>query len=545
VRGVGLRTTGAAALFVCAATVPFLARPLHVDDEVYVRGAEQILADPTNPLGGTQLMLGAEMPTYRFTHHPPLVSAVIAAVIGATGEVEPWQLHAAFLAFPLVAALAMLGLSRRFVGHPLAATLLLAATPAFVVGSHGLMTDVPLLALWLAACVTGVAGIDAGCRRRLAAAAVALALACAVQYRALLLAPVLLGYAWLQRRPLAPAALAAVPAVVVLAAWSWWNHATLGVLHVLDASGTIPMTPERLLRDGIAYASFTGGATVFPGFLLFAVRRRLRLPIAGGILAATGLVLWRWAPEHAGLQAWLLGGFCAVGLATLLGVVPEPSAWRREPAPAGAASPEADRDDLFLFGAVALVLASHVLLNLFASVRSLLLALPFLVLLIVREVERSTASASGARRALGTGVVATAALALAVAVADYRLAEAHRDLGEGVGCEGEGCRVWFSGEWGFRYAMERRGFRYLLTAENSPREGDVVIMPDVPCPSNLHPGLVDRLQLLRVVDSQQRFPIKVASFRDHAAFYSDFFGLLPYSFSSDPLDRIRVFRVAR
>jgi hypothetical protein len=185
-----------------------------------------------------------------------------------------------------------------------------------------------------------------------------------------------------------------------------------------------------------------------------------------------------------------------------------------------------------------------VALNLFASVRSLLLALPFLVLLLVRRLEAGAGSETRARRQLAAGVITTAILGAALGVADYRLAVAERDLGADVRCPGEGCRVWFSGEWGFRYAMQQRGYSYLLTSENSPREGDVVVMPDVPCPSDLHPGLVSRLRLVQVRESDERFPIKMVSFRDHAAFYSDFFGLLPYSFSRRPVDRIRIFGVA-
>lgn len=50
-------------LAVAALTLPFLARPFHVDDEVYLRGAEQILQTPLDPLGGTQRMLGELMHT--------------------------------------------------------------------------------------------------------------------------------------------------------------------------------------------------------------------------------------------------------------------------------------------------------------------------------------------------------------------------------------------------------------------------------------------------------------------------------------------------
>jgi hypothetical protein len=407
------------------------------------------------------------------------------------------------------------------------------------------MTDLPHLAFALAACALVVSGVDRDDRRLLAAAGALLALACLTQYRALVFVPLFLGYAWLQGRRLLPVGLAVVPSLVLLGLWSWWNRATLGVPHILDAGGSIPLTPERVLRDGIAYVSFLGGATVFPLFLVFVVRRRLRSPaVWASIAVVVSLIVGRWAPDHRGLQGWLLALFCAVGLATAVGLLPPRSAWREGLARAGGPRWSRDAaDELFLLAAAGTLLASQVLLNLFASVRSLLLALPFLVLLLVRRLEAEAASGAAARRQLVAGTATTVILGLAVAMGDYQLALAERELGARVDCPGEGCRVWFSGEWGFRDAMVQRGHRYLLTSDDSPREGDVLVMPDLPCPSDLHPAVLPRLELVQVRESERRFPLKVLSFRDHAAFYSNFFGLLPYSFSSLPLDRVRVFRL--
>jgi len=61
--------------------------------------------------------------------------------------------------------------------------------------------------------------------------------------------------------------------------------------------------------------------------------------------------------------------------------------------------------------------------------------------------------------------------------------------------------------------------------------------------SDLHQKLLRRLRLVDTICAVRACPIKVVSFQDHAGFYSDFFGLLPYSFSRAPLERVRLFRV--
>ncbi|MFN2168890.1 MAG: glycosyltransferase family 39 protein, partial [Anaerolineae bacterium] len=438
---------------VCALTLPFVAKPFHLDDDVYLKGATQIAHEPLNPLGGTQAILGQTMPTYHFTQHPPLVSYYIALVRFVTGDVVAWQLHLAFLPFALLAAVGMLVLARRFTTEPTLATLMLVATPAFLVASLGLMTDMPFLGLSLTAAAVWIRGVDRSHPGLLFLAGGLLGLTCLVQYRGLLLVPLVLSYVLLHRQRPGLALAALSPAAVLLGLWSVWNWAQLGVAHLLDAAGWIPFTPERLLRDGLAYVSFLGGATVFPPLVLWIGRRRLANPWFGTVVAILlVLVAVRWAPDHVGAARWLLLVFLTTGAAMLWCIVPTGELVRRcvdsfrEPSGGGG---QRARDQVFLVTMAGAALASQIVLNLFASVRSLLLALPFLILLLMRSVEDEPPRRSGTRRWwLHYGLAGTLALGVAVSLADMRLALAQRDLARAVNRDvGHGARVWFTGEW--------------------------------------------------------------------------------------------------
>jgi hypothetical protein len=525
-------------------TAPFVTKPFHIDDDIYLKGAEQILAHPLSPLGGEQKMLGEVMPTHHFTQHPPLVSYFIALVGWAGGGFGETRLHLAFLVFPVLAGLALYSLARRFCRHALTATLLLVATPAFVVTAHGLMTDLPFLAFSLAAAATFVKGVDGGGSRLPALSGLWLGAACLTQYRGLLLLPLLLLYAWIQRSRLAASVPPLLIPVGLVSLFSLFTFLDLGVLHLADAGSWIDLSTTRTLRDALAYVTLLGGATLFPLLVFWLTRPVLaRARIWMALLPAMVLLIWRWAPDHVGGQRLLLLLFFITGFAMLFVLLPSPARARELVAVALRRGGEAEaRDELFLMLMALVPLASQVILNLFASARSLLLGLPFLVLLLVRRA--SSAGVLEGRwgaRILGGGIAVTAAFALALGVADDRYARAERDLAGDL--RAHGARLWFSGEWGFRHYMETDGHQYMTADGAGVARGDTLVLPDIPCPARLDPRLVARLFFVESVESRDSFPIKIMSFEAHAGFYSNFHGLLPYSFSPGPLDRVRVFAV--
>ena len=82
--------------------------------------------------------------------HPPLNAWPLALLVAAFGGVQEIPFHAAYMVFSLIAVWAMWSLARRFSPHPLWATLLFCAVPAFVVNGNSLEPDVPFLAFWMA-----------------------------------------------------------------------------------------------------------------------------------------------------------------------------------------------------------------------------------------------------------------------------------------------------------------------------------------------------------------------------------------------------------
>src|SRR4051794_36846114 len=166
--------------------LPFLNQAVQGDDHTYIAEAAHALVDPLHPLNFKIVFLGDEI-DLRGHPHPPLNAWALAALIAIFGEVREVPFHAAYLIWSVVPVCAMWSLARRFSPRPLWATLLFIAVPTFVVNGNSFETDLPFLALWMAA-------VALYCSGRVGLCAVTMALAALTSYQAIFLIPILLLY---------------------------------------------------------------------------------------------------------------------------------------------------------------------------------------------------------------------------------------------------------------------------------------------------------------------------------------------------------------
>src|SRR5580698_7390745 len=180
--------------------IPFLNQAVQGDDDIYITEAAHAQLDPLHPANTHYIFRGDEV-DLRGHSHPPLnawpLALLVAALSSAGHGPAPLEIpfHAAYVVFSVIAVWAMWSLALRFSPHPVWATLLFCAVPAFVVNGNSFEPDVPFLAFWMAA-------IALFCSGRIWLAAAAMALASLEAYQAVFLVPVLGGYLWFGRRSL-------------------------------------------------------------------------------------------------------------------------------------------------------------------------------------------------------------------------------------------------------------------------------------------------------------------------------------------------------
>src|SRR5579871_3903001 len=209
--------------------LPFLNQAIQGDDVYYLAAAEHAQIDPLDPNHVEYVFMGSRVDLRGFPH-PPGNAWFLAILIAVFGEVREIPYHAAYMLFSLVAACAMWSLARRFSPHPLWATLLFLAVPAFVINGNSLESDLPFLACWMAAVACFAAGRDLW-------AAIAMALAALCAFQAAFLTPILWVYVWFYRRRDRRAWMLTLVAPATLIVWQLWERWYSGALPVAVSAG--------------------------------------------------------------------------------------------------------------------------------------------------------------------------------------------------------------------------------------------------------------------------------------------------------------------
>ena len=255
--------------------LPFLNQAIQGDDVYYLAAAEHAQIEPLDPNHVQYVSIGDRVDLRGFPH-PPLNAWFLALLLAAIGDIREVPFHAAYMLFSVIAALAMWSLAKRFSPHPLWATLLFLAVPAFVVNGNSLESDLPFLAFWMAAVACFVAG-------KWTPAAIAMVLAALCAFQAVFLTPILAVYVWIYRRRERTAwllTLVAPAALVVFQLLERWHS---GALPLAVSAGYMRSYGLQTLANKIpsaaalaVHACFMVFPALLPGAVLVAWKRRDR-----------------------------------------------------------------------------------------------------------------------------------------------------------------------------------------------------------------------------------------------------------------------------
>jgi len=534
------RPTGALLILVLTVTalLPFLQKPFHVDDPLFLWSAEQIVREPLDFYGTPVNWYGMEQPLHEVTKNPPLVPFAIAAASRLVGFSEA-ALHAVFLAPAAAATLGTWFLAARLGAPPTLAALTLLFSPVFLTSATSVMCDVPLLACFVWTIFFWIRGLEDRRTGSLFAAGLLVAVAALTKYFGMALLPLLVLFALWRERRLGIWCVALLVPLVVLAAYQWGTFELYGRGLLSDAAeyaGTKRADEgEGLLSQTLVGLSFTG-ACAAP--LLFFLPRLVswRWFAAGaGAAGALLLVLPAFGPLEgnplrvAGAVRW--GLLVQIALHAVVGVFALGLAFtdfvRRRSA-----------DSILLLAWVTGSFVFAAFVNWTINARSILPLLPALAIGIARRL-----AGRGAGKLVQLApLVPAAALAFVVASEDQRIAEnaqrAAATLHARYGAYAD--KLWFQGHWGFQYYMQEHGFRPLDQGRSRlPAGSRVVRQLNNTGSFALPPEHVRGLARFEV-------PPGLAAVMDPragAGFYTSLWGPLPFAFGGARADRFSVFEV--
>jgi len=521
--------------------LPFVGKAFHIDDPLFIWAAKHIVGHPLDPYGFPVLWYNTEMPMSYVVKNPPLAAYYGAAVGSVVGWSE-YALHLAFLLPALAVVLGVYELAAELTNLPLLAGVITLCTPGFLVSSTSIMSDVPMLALWMVAIILWRRGLDEQKAFYLASSGLLIGACALTKYFGASLIPLLLLYSLLKRRRLGSWVLYLLIPVAILGAYQEW---TLSLYEHGLLSDLAPYVDQVRAKHTMSFwgastvcLAFVGGCTL-PALICVPWLWR-RLFILGSCVAAaigTAAAARGWfdigTPLPYGHERFLdvqLLFFIVGGISVLaLGVS---DAWSRR-----------DADSTFLAAWLIGTFAFAACLNWSVNARSVLPLIPAAAILMARRLEQMQGLQRPVLWKLVAPLVVSGLLSLWVAWGDLTLANSAREAAQVVHHKtaGQPSRVFFFGHWGFQYYMQSFGAEPMDLAHLKVNAGDFVVQPENN--TNVAPIPAEVTSSREVIELHERCSMAIMRTDRGAGFYSSVIGVMPYTLGSVPDERYALIRL--
>jgi hypothetical protein len=337
-------------------------------------------------------------------------------------------------------------------------------------------------------------------------AGIALALAGLTELQALALPPILLlAYLMKRERPPLAAWCALAAPYLALGGWQALQWALTGRLPFVVLAGYA--SNPNLSRIGVKAASalaLLGHLGVLVTLVPLAWRRLWGL--APGLLAGFLVTDYPW------WERALLVIFVALGVNALVWL------WESRKQP--------------VLAAWCLLYFAFACVAFFAGAARYLLPLaaPMVLLFVIQFRDRP--------RVLWLALAVNVVLGLNISFAAYEFARVYAHV-----APPPGNRFLVNGEWGFRYYMVAKGGEPLQDV-SAPIPGEWIVASDLSLAGKYDSLAEETAVPLRSVDLRVRTPLRLVDRHAHTGFSSASMGLLPFSFSNQPLDRITYSRTS-
>jgi len=488
------------ALFTLLLHAPFLMTPVQGDEVNYLDTAREVFRQPLTPQN-FQFVFQGRVVDMAGHPHPPLNAYLVAIPWMLAGQFSVFWFHAYYLLFALAISFAAYALAAQFTTQPLWAALLMAASPIVQVNLNTVASPEPPT---LAFVLIGAAAFMA---RRFAVSGIALSLAGLTALQALALPPILLlSYVIKRERPEQSAWLALAAPYAALGGWQALQFA---LIHRLPFGVLFGYVREPGLSGPGIKASSALALLQHLGVLvtLIPVARWRLWAVIPGVLACLLATSYPW------WERALLLVFMTLGVNALLWL------W------------SARKTNPFLAGWALLYFAFAAVVFFAGASRYLLpLAAPVVLLFVMQYGNRTR----WLRAALAFNVI----LGLNIAFAAHEFARVY------AGVEPPpGRNFLVNGEWGFRYYMLQRGGRMLETySVHAP--GEWIVASELSLAGKYDSLAEETAVEMKTEDLRVRTPLRLIDRYAHSGFSSAAAGLLPFSFSNRPLDRITYSRTS-
>ncbi len=527
---------GIVLLFSLFIAISGLGQPLHIDEPFFLAVGKHILKDPFHPFNFNFNWYGQSVLYAKINNTPPLFHYLLALGLSLSkGKI--WLLRALLTPLDLLSALFLYLIAARFLKRPLGPTLMVLASPAYLINLPHLMPE-KLMAVFSFACLYALirAFEDKNLKWYWVSAA-ALSLALLSKYAALFLLFPALAYGLEYKMPFRKMTVYFFISILGISFYLIYDHisnnAALSAIAGAFSTPNIALLPLYRARSFLSFAGGLGiAATLWP---LLSLKKNIK---AHALCLISALILFLPffdAPNH------LISHFQrATGIVfSYLALISFGELFRARNEKGGALWTS------WFFAASLLQIALYWSI----AARIFIFILPPLIFGIAEKME-SELEAKTFHWVMAASFLLTLSLSLTLRQVDFAYADSQKKFAQWVKVHdpSNGEKIWFTGHWGFQYYMEKSGARQ----ENWPRfnmkAGDIFITPEVNTNLIFPFPLAGEMKQLNEITIQNPIPLRLmgsSNIPNQAGFYSSVFGFLPYALSSSPVDRFLLFKIQK
>ncbi len=523
--------------FTLLITSPFINQAFHIDDEGYLSLAKSMINRSYFEVYKQKFKLSGIESNYMKSGHPLLIPLYLKCIFLLTHSFKEWILHLFFIIFPLLASISMYFIGKRFTKYPLWTALLLITTPAFMVMSHNIMTDIPALSFFLGSMAAYIYGVDKNNIKLIIFSGIMATLAVFTSYLMFYIIPFMILYSLLNKKNLIrsiPALLIPVFVFIIFSVLDFFYYGKpqilMGVQDVYTGTeyNIFKIIYNNICNNSVSNLVYIGGTTLFPLVLILGFFKKKYLGIYLILLVFSINLLSIIKVNYNIFDQLFFLLFVFTGLLVLFKLIEN-------------VIKNISMDNIFLFIWFIGILLINIIIYPFNAVRYILPLIPPFIVVFINQIEKRFKKRY-IHKFFITAAILTLFISIGISFADYEYAGNYKEFAMKLSNKYSGKNVWFTGEWGFRYYMEKNGYKYLLINDNRPQKGDIVIIPEIPCPVVLT-SFKKRMKLIYTVTTEGKIPIRTMSFKANAGFYSSGFGLLPYTFSNIKIEHFNIYKV--
>lgn len=451
--------------------LPFhLTKPLHIDDPIYYENAVWIAKNPLLPLS-TKYNWGGIQTTAFKGNHPFLWPAIIAILYKIFGE-NFIVLH--FFSCLLAASLATffwycLKYTNRHFPEIFILILLLILGPGILPGIN-IMPDIPLLAMLLFTLLCYIKWNVSNKTVWLLVGMLVSSIACLIKYTAIftLLLPVVIAIYKKKARYLL---LISIP-IVIFILWSLWNIKEIGSIHLLQTRHEI-MDIWRIPRNFVDWFTGLGSISIFvlPIIISKKIPKQKFILILCSIFCCVSMFIAVLLRAGNFLTALTISLFYGNGiLVTLFAGWIFIDLYLKYKEVRNIPFPALISFVLLVFSFVFVILTAP-----FMAIRHIILALPFLMILLCYGNYNFLT-----KKFLYTGFLPTIITGIMLAISDYKLAKIYPAVAFKIAGEFKNCKVWFDGHSGWQFYALKAGLYQYDVLNTEFNTTDLLILPQIP-----------------------------------------------------------------